>query len=250
MQPLNQISTLPPDTFSKEKCDKRLSVYHHKLFELQNLFFADGKFGLLILFQGLDTSGKDSTIRHVMTCMNPMGIQVTSFKEPSLVEASHDFLWRLYPHFPAKGMIQVFNRSYYEDILVPSVHHSLSPKELHRRCQFLNSIEDHLQSSNIHILKFFLHVSKKEQHKRIKERLALPEKNWKYDKTDKATADKWDEYMKIYDTIITSCSQLPWHIIPSDKRWYRNYAVAQIITEHLQSLPLQYPRLKRSLKNK
>ena len=238
---LKNIPTSSPEEFSKKKCNNELISFQKKLFELQNIFYADGRFALLIIFQGVDTSGKDGTIRHVMTCMNPMGIQVKSFKQPAEEEMKHDFLWRIYPHFPAKGMIQVFNRSYYEDILVPSIENKLSKEDLYHRCQLLNSLEQHLELSNTHVLKFFLNISKEEQKKRIKERLAQPQKRWKYTKEDKAAADKWDDYMDVYDMLINKCNKHPWYIIPADKRWYRNFAVAKVLTNHLESLHLKFP---------
>lgn len=239
---LKNIITTPSKQFGKKDCIKELQVFHKKLFELQNVFYVDGRFALLIIFQGVDTSGKDGTIRHVMTCMNPMGVQVKSFKQPTEEETKHDFLWRIYPHFPSKGMIQVFNRSHYEDILVPSINQELSKEELMHRCKMLNTLESHLELSNIHVLKFFLHISKEEQRKRIKERLTQPHKRWKYAKEDESAADKWDEYLDVYDMIINNCNEHPWHIIPADKRWYRTRAVAKIITEHLESLKLKYPK--------
>ena len=176
MTKLKHISTLPPEGSSQKECNKALKGFHQKLFELQNIFYADARFALLIIFQGVDTSGKDGTIRHVMTSMNPMGVQVKSFKRPTTEELNHDFLWRIYPHFPAKGMIQVFNRSYYEDIIVPSIEGKHSKEELHHRCRLINDLEQHLELSDIHVLKFFLHISKSEQENRIKERMDQPHK--------------------------------------------------------------------------
>lgn len=241
MTKLKNFPTSPSEKFSKKKCNEQLEGFHKKLFDLQNVFYADARFALLIIFQGVDTSGKDGSIRHVMTSMNPMGVQVKSFKKPLEEELTHDFLWRVYPHFPAKGMIQVFNRSYYEDILVPSIENKLSKEGLHHRCQLLNSLEQHLELSNTHVLKFFLHVSKEEQKKRIKERLTQPHKRWKYAEEDEAAADKWDDYMDVYEMIINKCNGHPWHIIPADKRWHRNYAVAKVLTDHLESLHLKFP---------
>jgi len=242
MAKLKNVSTLPPEGASQKECNEALKGFHQKLFELQNVFYADARFALLVIVQGIDTSGKDGTIRHVMTSMNPMGVQVNSFKQPTTEELNHDFLWRIYPHFPAKGMIEVFNRSYYEDIIVPSMEGKHSKEEIHHRCQLINDLEKHLGFSDIHVLKFFLHISKKEQEKRIKERLSQPHKRWKYSKEDKVAADRWTDYMEVYDMMINKCcKQDEWHIIPADKRWYRNFAVAKILTNHLQSLHLKYP---------
>lgn len=242
MTKLKMISASPPKKYSKKECKKELTVFHKKLFELQNVFYADGRFALLIILQGVDTSGKDGTIRHVMTSMNPMGVNVKSFKKPTEEELQHDFFWRVYPNFPAKGYIKVFNRSYYEDILVPSIEKKLSKENLHHRCELFNTIEHHLALNNIHVLKFFLHISKEEQEEKIQERLSKPHKRWKYAKEDKKAATKWNEYIEIYDMLINKCNDTPWHIIPADKRWYRNFAVAKIITNHLESLKLKYPK--------
>jgi PPK2 family polyphosphate:nucleotide phosphotransferase len=243
MKTLRKIPSSPPSgKVSKKKYEKELDELHKKLFDLQNVFYADGRFALLIIFQGVDSAGKDGSIRHVMSGMNPMGVQVKSFKKPTEEELEHDFLWRVYPHFPAKGMIEVFNRSYYEDIIVPSIAKKLSTKELHHRCKLFNIVEQHLALNNIHVLKFFLHISKEEQEKRIKERLTQPDKRWKYAKEDKTVAKKWSDYIKVYDMLLNKCNGIPWHIIPADKRSFRNYAVAKIITEYLESLHLKYPK--------
>ena len=242
MNKLKNFSTSPPETFLKKECNKELAKYKKKLFELQNIFYADNRFALLLIFQGVDTSGKDGTIRHVLTSMNPMGVRVKSFKQPTEEELEHDFLWRVYPHFPAKGIIEVFNRSYYEDILVPSIEKTLPKENIEHRCQLINEVEQHLGMSNIHVLKFFLHISKEVQQKRIKERLTKLNKRWKYSKDDKTAASKWGAYNDVYDTIINKCSKQAWHIIEADKRWYRNYKVAKIITTHLQSLQLKYTK--------
>lgn len=235
-------NTLPPEDISKDYCKRELKKIKGNLFSLQNKFYADGRFGLLVILQGVDTSGKDGTIRHAFSSINPMGIQVTSFKKPSDIELEHDFLWRIYPHFPAKGMIQIFNRSYYEDILVPSVNKMLSKADIHHRCKLINELEDHLIRNNIHVLKFFLHISESEQQDKLEERKTKPHKKWKYEIADDRAPKEWKAYMKSYDMIIRSCSETPWHIIPADKRWYRNYKVAEIVSNHFMSLELKYPQ--------
>lgn len=241
MKKLKEISTLPPEQASKRESKDYLTVFHKQLFELQNVFYADGRFGLLIILQGMDTSGKDGTIRHVMSCMNPMGLQVQSFKKPTEIEEKHDFLWRIYPHIPAKSMMEVFNRSYYEDIIIPKINNTLTKDELKHRCFFINQLEQHLVQNNIHVLKFYLHISRDEQKERIKNRLTKPHKRWKYSIEDVKAAKNWDAYSDIYDHVIGHCNEIPWHIVPADKRWYRNYTVAKIITEYLEQLNLKYP---------
>jgi PPK2 family polyphosphate:nucleotide phosphotransferase len=242
MKHLSDLSTLPPPDATKDHFKKELKKIREKLFSLQNKFYADGRFGLLIVLQGVDTAGKDGSIRHAFSIMNPMGIQVTSFKKPLGQELDHDFLWRVYPHFPAKRMIQVFNRSYYEDILVPEVNKTLSKSDIHHRCQLINELETHLIRSDIHILKFFLHISEDEQKQRIIERKDKPHKKWKYDISDDKAPREWKEYMQSYSKLLENCSVHPWHVIPSDKRWYRNYKVAEIVFNHLNSLKLKFPQ--------
>ncbi len=242
MKELLQISTLPTNKYSKKFCNDALKEMHKKLFKLQDVFYADARFGLLIIFQGIDTSGKNGSIRHVMSSMNPMGVVVKSFIKPTTEELQHDFLWRVYSNFPAKGVIEVFNRSYYEDILVPTLSSTLSKERIEHRYQLLDHLENHLELNNIHVIKFFLHISKKEQLKRIEERLTKPHKRWKYSEQDKKAAERWEDHLKVYQTIINKCCVKSWNIIPSDKRWYRNYAVAKIITSHLESLQLKYPQ--------
>lgn len=241
MNELNHISTLPPKEATKGVCKDNLTTFHKQLFELQNVFYADGRYGLLIILQGMDTSGKDGTIRHVMTCMNPMGVRVQSFKKPTKEELKHDFLWRIYPHIPEKSMIQVFNRSYYEDIIIPTINNTLTEDKFKHRCLLINEVEQHLEQNNILVLKFFLHISSNEQEERIKERLTKPHKRWKYSKEDKQAAKKYEEYIEAYNQIIVQCNKVPWHVIQADKRWYRNYSVAKILTEYLKKLDLKYP---------
>ncbi|MBD98800.1 MAG: polyphosphate kinase [Verrucomicrobia bacterium] len=244
MKKLIEISAMPPNYLTKKECKEQLTVFHKQLFKLQNRFYADGRFGMLIILQGMDTSGKDGTIRHVMSCINPMGLQVKSFKKPTEEEQQHDFLWRVYPHIPAKSMIQVFNRSYFEDILVPSVNNTINEERINHRYKLINQIEEHLLKNDIHVIKFFLHISKEEQAERIRERLTEPHKRWKYDVEDKNAAKKWNDYEKIYDQIISDCTHVPWNIIPADKRWYRNYKVAKTLVEYLEKLNLKYPQPK------
>jgi len=242
---LDEISTKPSSSISKSEAKKDLVRLRKELFELQNKFYADGRFGLLIVLQGMDTSGKDGTIRHALSSMNPQGVQVKSFKKPTEEELKHDFLWRVYPHIPPKGMIQVFNRSYYEDLLMPMVGKLLPEEVLAHRCKLIKYLEQHLRQNNIHVLKFFLHISKEEQGERIKERLTKPHKRWKYSIEDEKAAEQWDAYRAAYNMAITNCDDPSWHIIPADKRWYRNYSVANILTDHLKKHNLKYPYTKK-----
>lgn len=243
MKNINGISTNAPDDFEKSKAKKLLSKLQTQLFTLQNLFYAEAKHALLIILQGMDTSGKDGTIRHVFSCINPQGCIVKSFKTPTEEEKLHDFLWRIYANLPEKRMIQIFNRSHYEDVLFPVVHGLLNKKEIEERHDTINKFEEHLQKSGTIILKFFLHISKEEQHKRLEERLTNPEKKWKYNAGDKREAKKWDDYVEAYQNVVDGCGKHnPWIVVPADNKWYRNYLVATTIVETLEELKMKYPK--------
>ena len=239
---LEKINTRAPNAAKKAEMKQDLATMHKRLFSLQNVLYAEGEHPILIILQGMDTAGKDGTIRHVFSCINPMGCNVKSFKAPTAEELKHDFMWRIYPHLPEKGMIQIFNRSHYEDILVPSIHGTLPEAGIEERYHFINCFEKQIQASGTVILKFFLHISKKEQAKRIEARKQDPHKKWKYDKSDEREAKSWDAYSQVYEKIIERCSpEVPWHIVPADQKWYRNYFVANRIVEQLENLNLKYP---------
>ncbi len=245
MQNIYSKLTTPNSSISKKETKKELVELRKNLFELQIKFYADGRFGLLVILQGMDTSGKDSTIRHVFSSMNPQGVQVKSFKKPTEEELKHDFLWRVYPHIPAKGMIQIFNRSYYEDILIPKVEGSINNESLIHRCNFIENLEHHFELNKIIVLKFYLNISQEEQKKRIKQRLMKPHKRWKYSSEDEKAASKWDSYISAYDMLINNCDEPSWNIIPSDKKWYRNYLVAKVLNDKLEKLDLKYPLINK-----
>ncbi|MEO7212034.1 MAG: PPK2 family polyphosphate kinase [Mucilaginibacter sp.] len=243
MKNINDISTDAPDDIEKSEANKQLKKMRKDIFSLQNLFYADGKRALLIILQGMDSSGKDGTIRHVFSCINPQGCRVKSFKTPTEEEKSHDFLWRVYANLPEKGMIQIFNRSQYEDILFPVVHELIDKKEIQERHKAINEFEAHLQDSHTVILKFFLHISEKEQRHRINKRLNDPEKQWKYNPSDKKEAKLWDNYIAAYQSMLDGCGKKnPWIIVPADQKWYRNYLVAKTIVETLENLKMNYPK--------
>ena len=243
MKSINDISTNAPGNIKKSDTNKELLKLQEQLFTLQNLFYADGNHSLLIILQGMDTSGKDGTIRHVFSCVNPQGCNVKSFKTPTAEEKLHDFLWRIYANLPEKGMIQIFNRSHYEDILFPVVHQLLDKKEIAERHEVINKFEEHLQNSGTIILKFYLHISKKEQNERFEVRLSDPEKKWKYNEGDKKEAKKWDDYMDAYQNMLDGCGKHnPWMIVPADQKWYRNYLVATTIVETFENLKMKYPK--------
>lgn len=218
----SDVSTLPDPEAEKSSYKDELKKLKEQLFDLQNVFYADSRFSLLIVLQGMDTAGKDSTIRHVMNSMNPMGVHVKAFKKSTEDELQYDFLWRIYKEFPPKGMIKVFNRSHYEDVLVP-YSMSLLPKErLDYRCDHINRIESHLERNNTRILKFFLHISKEEQESRLRDRMNDPKKQWKYHPSDIQSHNNWDQHARAYRYIFKRCNAIPWNIIPADKKWYRN----------------------------
>jgi PPK2 family polyphosphate:nucleotide phosphotransferase len=242
MKNIKHLSTNAPHGIKKKEAEGALMKLHKKLFSLQNLFYAERKHALLIILQGMDTSGKDGTIRHVFSCLNPQGCQVKSFKTPTEEEKQHDFLWRISKHLPEIGMIQIFNRSQYEDILFPLVHKKMESGKIEERHEEINAFEKHLQNNNTIILKFFLHISPKEQHKRLKERLTNPEKKWKYSIVDKKDAKKWDDFVDAYQNVLDGSHKYnQWITVPADQKWYRNYLVANTIVETLEKLEMKVP---------
>jgi len=214
-----------------------------KLRELQELLYADGRYSLLICLQGMDTAGKDGTISHILGAMNPQGCRVAAFKQPSVEELAHDFLWRIHRAAPAKGSVAIFNRSHYEDVLVVRVHNLVPKAVWSRRYDQINEFEKELVEDNTHILKFYLHISKKEQLSRFKDRLDDPAKKWKISEADYKERKFWDEYTSAYEEALSRCStkEAPWFIIPSDHKWFRNLAIARIVVEHLESLDMKFP---------
>jgi len=236
----------PDDTHgvSKNHAAKSLPVHVEKLAALHDLLYAEHKRSLLIVLQGMDAAGKDGTIKHVMSGVNPQGCTVTSFKQPSTLDLDHDFLWRIHSAVPPKGTIGIFNRSYYEDVLVARVHELVPPAVWKTRYAQINAFEEILTENNVHILKFFLHMSSREQRKRFDERLADPRKNWKASPADFKEREHWDEYQSAYQDAIGKCStpENPWYVIPSDHRWFRNFAVGEVIVRTLESFKMRYPR--------
>jgi len=232
------------DLNSKSKADKLLEQHREKLSTLQDLMYAEAKHSLLVVLQAMDAAGKDGTIRHIFTGVNPQGCQVTSFKKPTLEELKHDFLWRVHRATPARGMIGIFNRSHYEYVLVVRVHGNLSKNELKNRFQAINHFEDLLVENGTTILKFFLHISKDEQRDRLQARLDDPQKYWKVNPEDLKEREYWDDYMDAYEDVFRHCSRkhAPWYIIPANKKWYRNVAISQVIIEALDRLEMKYPK--------
>jgi len=234
---------------TKKKALKELAVLDEQLDELQELLYAEHKHKILIILQAIDTAGKDGIIRHIFRGVNPQGVKVAAFKQPTPIELDHDYLWRIHPHVPANGEIAIFNRSHYEDVLVARVHELVSREVWKRRYDEINHFEEMLHAEGTTILKFFLHISKKEQEERLKSRLSDPKKHWKFSEADVKERKLWGEYMKAYKDAVekTSTSWAPWYIIPSDSKWYRNLTVATILVKTLQSLKMEYPKSNKDL---
>ena len=253
---LSKIST--SDTFdlkSKSETSKLLKKNIKKMFELQGKLYAQNEYSVLIIFQAMDAAGKDSTIKHVMSGLNPQGTQVYSFKQPSAEELDHDYLWRIHKALPERGRIGIFNRSYYEEVLVVRVHNLIKmqriPKEMNtgniwkKRFRQIGDFEKYLYENGTIVLKFFLHVSKEEQKKRFLKRINDKSKNWKFSPADLIERKFWNEYQKCYSEAISATSKnyAPWFIIPADHKWFMRFAVSQIIVEHLEKLDIDYPKL-------
>lgn len=246
---LKDIDTRAPKDFDKDDIKKKLRHILEDLDELQNLLYAESKHSILIIIQGMDASGKDGLTRNVFGMMNPQGVMVKAFKEPTPEELSHDFLWRVHHYAPAKGMIRIFNRSHYEEVIVTRVHGMVDDKTARKRMQAINDFEQLLQEHNrTQILKFYLHISPEEQHDRLMERTHNPTKMWKYNEEDFEEAKHWDRYCEAYEDVFEHCNEIPWHIIPADQNWYKEYLVAHKLREVLKGLEMQYPGLKKSRK--
>jgi PPK2 family polyphosphate:nucleotide phosphotransferase len=226
----------------QDKLDSKLG----HIAKLQERLYAEGKQALLIVLQGMDTSGKDGTIKSVMRDVNPQGVQVTSFKTPSKEELSHDFLWRIEKYVPPRGMIGIFNRSHYEDVLFVRVHELVPKSVWSARYQAINDFERHLGESDVRVVKIFLHVSKDEQKQRLEERVRDKDKRWKFNPADLTEREFWKDYRDASEDMLSKCSTstAPWHIVPANKKWYRNLVVADIVEEALEDMDPKFPRLE------
>jgi PPK2 family polyphosphate:nucleotide phosphotransferase len=243
---LDEISTEPPRKLDKKKVRKEFANILKELDELQNLLYAENKHSILIIVQGMDASGKDGLTRDVFTSMNPQGVYVQPFKEPTPLELSHDFLWRIHKAAPAKRMIHIFNRSHYEDILVTRVHGLIDGATAKKRMRAINDFERLLvEHNNTTILKFYLHVTHDTQLKRLKDRIEIPQKMWKYSASDFMESAKWRKYMKYYEEAIEHCNDIPWHIIPADHNWYKSYTVAKILRDTMKGFNMKFPGMKK-----
>jgi PPK2 family polyphosphate:nucleotide phosphotransferase len=233
-----------PDDLNKDAAKQQTMEDALAIDSLQERLYAEGRRALLIVLQGVDTSGKDGTIRAVFNSAGPLGVRVTSFKAPSAEELAHDYLWRVHSHVPPKGIIGIFNRSHYEDVLIAKVKNLAPPDAIEQRYDQINQFEKHLAENGIVILKFMLHVSPEEQKQRLIERLQDPQKQWKFNPADLDDRKLWSEYRKAYEIMLVRCSTqwAPWHVIPADRNWVRNAAVARIVRRKLEEMNPQYPK--------
>ena len=242
---LADIPTIPTQKINKEDAEAKTVILIEKLSNIQNKLYAQKKYSVLIVLQGMDASGKDGAVKHVFSGVNPAGCNVRSFKVPTEEEALHHFLWRINKACPEKGLIHIFNRSHYEDILMPVINKTLSKKLIEERYEEINVFERGLIKDNTIVLKFYLHVSHKEQLKRLKDRKTDEHKRWKYQKEDILAISKHDEYKKVYESIFEHCSKdAPWQIAPADKKWYKNYYILNSIVKELEKYDIHYPHVK------
>lgn len=242
----------PADTGNlsdKDRSEKMEAKWLTQIFDWQGRLSAESKQALLIVLQGLDAAGKDGTIRHVFAGVNPQACQVHSFKVPSPLEMSHDYLWRVHAACPPRGVIGIFNRSHYEDVLAVRVEKLLPEKEWRKRFDQINQFESLLTDCGTRVLKFYLHVSKKEQRVRISERLKDPDRNWKFSESDLDTRLKWNDYRVAYNDALTLCNTkwAPWHVVPADRKWYRNLVIAETVAKTLEDMNPRYPNPKLEL---
>lgn len=246
----HKLAKVPSDPWpdlptSKSEAKKELSELHERLADLQQRFFVDRRKKLLFILQGMDTSGKNGTIRHVFRGVNPQGVHVASFEKPSSREIAHDYLWRIHKRAPSQGEIMIFDRSHYEDVLAVRVN-KLKPEGIWRkRYRHINDFEQLLVDEDTVILKFFLHIDRNTQKERLQERLDVPAKNWKFDQSDLVARAKWDDYLAAYEEVFakTSAPHAPWYIIPANKKWARNLLVARIVVACMEDMHLHYPEV-------
>ena len=240
---LSEIPTTPPPDVDEDKLKDKTDKLVERLGELQKVMFAEQKHSALVIFQGMDASGKDGAVKHVFKECHAQGIQVYSFKKPTDEEFAHDFLWRVHKQVPRRGMIQIFNRSHYEDILIQRVHSWINDEKAEKRMNAINAFEELLAFDNHTVIfKFYLHISYSQQEKELKERIRERDKNWKHNPNDWKEREHWDDDMRCYEYAINK-SSIPWTIVPVDERWYRNYIVAKTIVDQLEKLNMEYPPL-------
>ena len=258
--------TIPPDSkvklsdldsrpdvgdWDKESAYERIGHNTQRSRELAYRLYAENRRSLLMVLQGMDTAGKDGTIRTVLTGINPQSFQIVPFKQPSSLERDHDFLWRVHKAVPRRGNIGIFNRSHYEDVLVVRVRNLVPPPEWKSRYERINEFEQMLVDGGTTIVKCFLHISKQEQRERLQSRLDDPNKRWKFSKADLEERKLWNDYQEAYEAVLEKCStkHAPWHVIPSDRKWYRNLVVSELLLKTLKDLDPQFPKAELGLDN-
>lgn len=238
---INKLSTTPPENIEKEWVEEETKKYAKRIGELQEMLYASKKHAVLVVFQGMDGSGKDGAVNNVFAKCNLSGVTVTGYKKPTEEEFAHDFLWRVHKHAPEKGQIAIFVRSHYEDVLIQRVHGWIDAEKVERRIAAINAFENLIAFDNqTLILKFFLNISKEEQEEQLKERIDDPTKRWKHNDGDWEERKLWDKYMEAYEDVLNK-SEIAWTIVPVDKRWYRDYVVSKSVCEALEALNLSYP---------
>ena len=241
---ISSLPTTPPSDWHEASGRKQTEAWKKEIARLQNIMMAGKQKSLLVVLQGMDAAGKDSTVKNVMSCMNPVGLRAISFKRPMEEEMAHDFLWRIHQVTPPKGSVHVFIRSHYEDILIQRVHRWVDESVIHNRIQHINDFERLLMETGTTIVKCFLNISSEEQLKRLNARTLNPEKYWKHNQKDYDERKHWDSYMKAYEDALNLCSEIPWHNIPCDNKRYKEHAVARVVLEALQGMDLHFPPLK------
>lgn len=235
-------STGNPD-WDKDKIKDKTDDLLDEVYEYAKRLYAESKRSVLIVLQGMDASGKDGLTRTLFKEVSPAWVNVHSFKKPTDEEFAHDFLWRIHQCTPKQGMITVFNRSHYEDILVPSVYGYIDEQTIEQRYEQINQFEKHLEANGTTVLKFYLNVSKEKQHQKLMERINTKEKHWKHSDGDWETREKWDDFMNVYETVFEKCNDIPWHIIPCDHNWTKLYTAATILVDTLKDMNPQFPEL-------
>lgn len=218
-----------------------------KVHEYQRIMYAQGKHSILLVLQGIDASGKNSTVRKIFTGINPLGCRVYEFKKPTPIEAAHDFLWRIHRVTPPKWMIHIFNRSHYEDVLVPVVEGYINKEGLKKRYKQINNFERLLSEQGTKVIKCYLHISHEKQKQKLMERISIPHKHWKHNDGDRDSRAKWDDYMEQYEKVFTECNESPWHIVPSDQKWWKVYTIAKILLKEFEKMDLKWPELDSEL---
>ncbi len=243
---LEKIPTTAPEHLEKKEIREETAQLVKRLGELQRVMYAQRRYSALVLLQGMDASGKDGAVENVFASCAPMGLQVIGFKKPTEEEFAHDFLWRIHKHAPLRGMINIFVRSHYEDILIQRVHKWITEERVEKRMQSINAFEELLTYDNhTQVFKFYLHLSKAQQEIELQQRIDDPTKHWKHNDGDWRERELWPEYMRCYEDAINRCSVIPWTIVPVDQRWYRDYIIAKTMVDRLEKLDIKYPLLQR-----